>query len=266
MTQITLLYHDVLAGDSGPSGFPGADADSYKLDYASFRSHVDRIAEVASGRVTLAPRSGNAAVPAGPPVHLAFDDGGASAHELTAEVLESHGFRGHFFIVTARVGEPGFLTADQIRDLAARGHDIGSHSHSHPQRFSEIGYGHLLTEWRESRRILAEILGEAPYTASVPGGFYSRDVARAAHEAGYSVLFNSEPTPEITRFADLAILGRFSVKRGDPSSLAQALAAGEAGPRARQALLWNAKKPLKKLGGKRWHEARAWFFTRTAGH
>jgi hypothetical protein len=35
---------------------------------------------------------------------------------------------------------------------------------------------------------------------------------------------------------------------------------GDLAPRARQVLLWNMKKPLKKAGGPAWFTFRRWFF------
>ena len=90
----------------------------------------------------------------------------SSAYEPTASLLESRGWRGHFFIVTGRIGKPGFVTARQIRELHERGHHIGSHSHSHPDAFSELSDEELIREWSESRRILGEILGSPPWSAS----------------------------------------------------------------------------------------------------
>ena len=66
-----------------------------------------------------------------PRVALTFDDGGASALDI-AGMLERRGWRGHFFVTTSRIGEPGFVGPDAVRELAERGHDVGSHSHTHP--------------------------------------------------------------------------------------------------------------------------------------
>ena len=45
------------------------------------------------------------------PSMLTFDDGGASSIWI-ADELERHQLRGAFFIVTARIGTPGFIDAD----------------------------------------------------------------------------------------------------------------------------------------------------------
>ena len=132
-------------------------------------------------------------------------------------------------------------------------------------RLSELSYEGILHEWRESRRILTDILGEAPLSVSVPGGFYSAKVARVAVEVGYWVLFNSELTCAIRRHGDLIILGRYGIKRQTTAAAAQALARGDLAPRIRQALLWNLKKPLKKAGNPAWLSFRRWIFRHSIG-
>src|SRR3954467_11167164 len=111
MNEIALLYHDVVsARDFDSSGFPGADAGVYKLADATFRNHLDAIAKV------------------NPATILTFDDGGISAYTHIAGALQERGWRGYFFIATNWIGQPGFLSAAQIRELGDRGHIIGTHS------------------------------------------------------------------------------------------------------------------------------------------
>jgi peptidoglycan/xylan/chitin deacetylase (PgdA/CDA1 family) len=250
MRPISLLYHDVVDGDAGASGFSGADADAYKLDEPNFIAHLDAISQTRDESR---------------PVLLTFDDGGVSAHTRIAPLLEIRGWRGHFFIVTAKIDQPGFLTRAQIADLHRRGHHIGSHSHTHPRRFSSLSHPETLDELCESRRILSEILHEQPVSFSVPGGFYSSAVAHAAAEAGYRVLFNSEPTSRIRFHNGLTIMGRYGIKRDTTPAMAAALARRDLAPRLQQAVLWNIKKPLKKAGGPAWFAFRRWVFERNSG-
>ena len=70
---------------------------------------------------------------------ITFDDGGVSALQTTADLLEKYGWRGVFFVTTDRIGTPTFLNADHVRELHRRGHVIGSHSCSHPERMSCCG-------------------------------------------------------------------------------------------------------------------------------
>lgn len=262
--QTALLYHDVIESlaHASDSGFAGADADAYKLDRVGFTAQLDAIARGLDPQ-----RAAN--------LEFTFDDGGVTADEPTASLLEERGWRGHFFVVTDRIGQPGFLTADQIRDLHRRGHRIGSHSHTHPAGFSRLSPERMTYEWRRSREILEDILTPAGgpravvTTASVPGGFYSRQVALAALDAGYTTLYNSEPEARIkvVRAAngrEIRVLGRFGVQRSTPVDRVLALASGALSARLPQWLGWNAKKPLKAIGGGAWFAFRKWMFNRQA--
>jgi peptidoglycan/xylan/chitin deacetylase (PgdA/CDA1 family) len=260
MSQISLLYHDVVGHSWRASGFTGADADIYKLDEENFAAHLARIAELGSERVDwLMTDRGRA-----DRVVLTFDDGGVSADEPISRMLEAHGWRGCFFIVTERVGQPGFLSREQVRSLHRRGHHIGSHSHSHPPSFSTLAWEAMVREWSESRRILEEIVGERVYSASVPGGYYSRQVARSARRAGYTLMFNSEPTSRERIVDGISVRGRYGIWHQTSPETARALARGDVLPRARQAVLWNAKKPVKRIGGRVWLRFRRWFLERSA--
>jgi peptidoglycan/xylan/chitin deacetylase (PgdA/CDA1 family) len=255
MKVASLLYHDVVGPEGfAASGFPGGDAAIYKLTREAFAAHVDAVSRVArpAGPIEslLAPLNQGAAPATA--VVFTFDDGGVSAHDHTAPILEARGWRGIFFITTDWIGRPGFLAPSQLRALRDGGHEIGSHSCSHPPRISHLTSDQLLTEWRDSVRRLEDVLGAPVRTASVPGGYYSRRVADAASAAGVSILFNSEPTAAVRHVGDATVLGRFSIMRDDPPMLPAAFATGRLAPRLRQAALWNAKKVVKAVGGEYW--------------
>src|ERR1041384_5596992 len=119
-----LMYHDVVpAGAEDTSGFPGRDAALYKVTPDQFDAHLRAIGVAGLPRPTMT-----------------FDDGGVAAMRA-AEMLERGGFTGHFFITTNYIGTRGFLTALDLRELARRGHTVGSHSCSHPLR--KIGRAHV---------------------------------------------------------------------------------------------------------------------------
>ena len=42
---ISIMYHDVITADDDASGFPGADAATYKLQRKQFEEHLQAIAE-----------------------------------------------------------------------------------------------------------------------------------------------------------------------------------------------------------------------------
>jgi peptidoglycan/xylan/chitin deacetylase (PgdA/CDA1 family) len=256
MRALAIMYHDVVE-DAGfdSSGFPGEGANIYKLRREDFARQIEAIREaVPAGAVSLISCRCQIAGPA--PVFLTFDDGGVSFHAPIAGMLEQLGWRGHFFITTSRIGTPGFLSEAQLRDLARRGHVIGSHSHSHPTRMAALPGDRMEAEWRQSLERLADILGEPVKVASVPGGYHSRLVARTAAAAGIEVLFNSEPTAAACVTDGCLVLGRYVVKRGMGPEWAAGFASGRLGPRWKQTALWKAKRVAKALGGEAYLKAR----------
>lgn len=235
----TLMYHDIAARAERDSvGFPGPLAARYKLEPGAFERHLDALAATGLRVGAL-----SAALPE-PELLLTFDDGGASA-SLAADALERRGWRGQFFVTTGRLDTPGFLSSEQVRELAARGHAIGSHSHSHPTYMGRLGDDELMHEWTRSRAALGEILGEPPQSASIPGGYLSRGVVRTAAAAGYELLFTSEPTLRVSENG-LTVRGRFTIWESTPARVAAAYATGSRSARGRLWLEWNAKKLVKR--------------------
>jgi peptidoglycan/xylan/chitin deacetylase (PgdA/CDA1 family) len=239
----TLLYHDVVLDDrSGTSGFAGPDADVYKLSAAEFTDHLDNLRAAGFSPSTIGGR-------AEPEHMLTFDDGGQSAIDLIAPALERHGWRGHFLVTTGCIGTEGFLDVQGIRALHTRGHVVGAHSATHPLAMATLSESELAREWRLSVAHLTEILGMPPAVASIPGGWYSRQVAQSAAAAGLRYLFTSEPTSRAWRVGPVLCLGRYTIWRGMPPAAAVALATGRGLWPLRQRLSWTSKKAAKHFLG-----------------
>lgn len=223
---LVLLYHDVLHSASETSGFSGKDADRYKLPFELFEKHVK---EVAASQY---------------PAIFSFDDGGVSCFTTIAPLLEQYHFTGLFFIPTAYIGKPGFLSEMQIRELYLKGHIIGSHSHTH-RPLSHLGYKDILKEWQVSTDILMNITGNNIAEASLPGGWYSDEVAKAAAEARIKTLYTSEPTSGHSEIHGCKIQGRFNM---DAQSNTAALLSDNK-VRKQLHLQWKRKERLKKIFG-----------------
>lgn len=259
---IPLLYHDVISGsDTDCSGFSGTNAAEYKISVEEFDDHLCAIETALKGsgvgELNLEERD-----PSVRPVLLTFDDGGVSSFTHIAPMLELRGWRGYFFITTDRIDTPAFLSTGQIKDLHQRGHIIGSHSCSHPRKISDYTYKQLLDEWGRSLGILSQIVGQPVNVASIPGGFYSREIAQTAAQCGVQQLFTSEPVQKIQRVQDCAVIGRFSVKRGTGSIVPVEFIKSNRIRRFRQYAYWNLKKIAKTLAGPLYSRLRTFMLAR----
>ena len=181
MPLVSLLFHDVYRGEPRESGFDSAAADRYKLSIPEFETQLSGVAHVRSDPPILASRfllqqvSDTSDTSDIFPYLITVDDGGLSYYTVVADRLERLGWRGHCFVTTDCIGQRGFLTVRQIRELDTRGHIIGSHSASHPTRFSACSIPQMRREWTRSREALQDVLGHPVNVASVPGGYFSAE-------------------------------------------------------------------------------------------
>jgi peptidoglycan/xylan/chitin deacetylase (PgdA/CDA1 family) len=258
---IALLLHDVYRVSSAESGFAGPAADRYKLAQAEFQAQLHGVAQGLHGVAA----QGSPWVGVGEAqVALTVDDGGVSYLTLVADPLEQLGWRGHCLVTTDCIGRPGFLQRSDLRELASRGHVIGTHSVSHPARFSELSWERLVREWSDSRKVLQDLLGAEVTTGSVPGGYFSRRVAEAADAAGLKRLFTSEPTTRVARVGDCEVIGRFTVRAGCRPTFAAEIAALRPSTLMREWAAWNAKKVLKHALGEAYPRlAQRWWAAQT---
>lgn len=253
MQAITLAYHDV-SSDELPRG-AARERSAYTVSRRDFRRHLERIAERSTPGVVSTLRLSRIETD-GVPRLLTFDDGALCAYGSIAEELERRGWIGHFFITTDWLGRPGFLNEALVRELHLRGHVIGSHSRTHPERMAHLDFARIVEEWSDSCARLAQILGRAVRVASVPGGYYSTKVARAAAAAGIQVLFTSEPTTQVAEINGCLVLGRYTIRRSTPLAAVEALAAGAGWPRWWQAASWSVKGFIKRIAGPYYPAAR----------
>ena len=248
MKAISIGYHDVVEQlNQGEDSLRRAPA-YYTLDRKTFQQHLDEIRK-RSPQPQVSTIAGKKQWGPQVPVFLTFDDGACCAFTCIAEELEARGWHGHFFVTSSWIGKPGFMDRTQIRELHQRGHIIGSHTHTHPERMSNLSLQELVSEWSVSRGILEEILGQQVRTASVADGYYSKKVGLSAAHAGIEVLFNSEPLKSVGEQQGCMIMGRYAVKSVTPPKGSGDLAAGALLPCFAQMALWEAKKAAKAIAG-----------------
>jgi peptidoglycan/xylan/chitin deacetylase (PgdA/CDA1 family) len=120
-----------------------------------------------------------------------FDDGNLSDLEIGAEGLARYGHRGHFFVLSGRIGQSGSLGVDDIRRLQAVGHKIGNHGADHVD-WRAAAPDDLAKELDTARSTIEAITGQRVRAAAIPFGLYNASVLRSLRERGYERVYSSD--------------------------------------------------------------------------
>ena len=121
-------------------------------------------------------------------VTLTFDDGCKDGLTVAAPLLEKHGWRGTFNIITDRIGTDGkYLSWEDVRELVRRGHEIATHTRSHPHLVQMLKAGKADEVRREiagSRDAIADNTGFTPRFMCPPFVEQDEETARICREEG----------------------------------------------------------------------------------
>ena len=118
------------------------------------------------------------------PVVITFDDGDISVYETAFPIMDKYGLTGVAYIVGNYMNTDGYMTADQIKELAVAGWEVGSHSMNHRdlrkiepvlQRFEVV----------ESRKVIEEVTGITVASFAYLFGFMGSTGGEYVHSAGY---------------------------------------------------------------------------------
>jgi peptidoglycan/xylan/chitin deacetylase (PgdA/CDA1 family) len=93
-------------------------------------------------------------------------------------------------VITGRMTEPGFLSADQIRQLDEAGMDVGYHT-AHHVDLRLLTASQLHTEIAGSRRVLERVLGHPVYFFAYPFGAFNDAVLSALKSAGFTMAYTT---------------------------------------------------------------------------
>lgn len=116
---------------------------------------------------------------------LTFDDGYSSDYEIVFPTLRDAGMRAVFFLITERVGSPGHVSWEHVREMRRHGMEFGSHGLTHA-KMTTLDKRQALDELTCSRQTIEDHLGEAVTAFSFPYGYYDADLIKLAASAGYT--------------------------------------------------------------------------------
>jgi peptidoglycan/xylan/chitin deacetylase (PgdA/CDA1 family) len=132
-------------------------------------------------------------------VSLTFDDGVADNYSIRAD-LSGNNLRATWYIISGFVGTPGYLTASQLQELAAEGHEIGSHTVDHVNLIETRG-ADLSYEICQSRVDLMQ-MGFKVASFAYPFGHFDSAARQAAIDCGYNSARTVIDGPELIPPAD----------------------------------------------------------------
>jgi peptidoglycan/xylan/chitin deacetylase (PgdA/CDA1 family) len=192
-----LMYHYV---DEEPPP-AGKYADGLTVRTPEFIDEMDYLAKNGYHTVTLVDAylamAGLRGLPE-KPVALTFDDGGIDNYTVAFPILEERGMKATFFVITKTVGAQGQMSWDDLREMAAKGMSIQSHSYSHPG-LPGVSDERLRSELVDSRDAIGQALDQPVCVLSYPSGEYDDRVVRAAKAAGYVMAVTTDKGGPLSR-------------------------------------------------------------------
>lgn len=177
-----LMYHAVGASQNSEAG-----ARLYSVPVRNFEQQMEYIANLG-----IVPFGGSPFIVCGDSPCITFDDGDITNYKYAYPILKERGLKAYFFILAGKAGSEGYMDWKQIKELKDNGMIIGSHGMTH-KILTELDDKELNYELKESKRTLGEKLGQAVEYLSIPRGFYNKKIINLAKEAGYRVVFTSNP-------------------------------------------------------------------------
>lgn len=129
-------------------------------------------------------------------VALSFDDGYEDFYSQAFPLLKKYQIKSTLYVIVNRLGQPGYLTKDQLKELAQSGLvEIGSHTFNHLD-LRRLKTKDLIFEIKQSRQALQKISGQAVTTFAYPFGYYRPDMFAIASSTGYLAAVSVVPGTE----------------------------------------------------------------------
>lgn len=124
-------------------------------------------------------------------ITISFDDGNWSDLELALPALQQRGLTATFFIVPSWLGEPGFLSKRDLKELAAAGMAIGNHGLQHHD-WTQLSPDRLKHEISQGQLLLEELTGAEIRTLAIPFGAYNDLVLDSLRSHKYEHVYTSD--------------------------------------------------------------------------
>jgi peptidoglycan/xylan/chitin deacetylase (PgdA/CDA1 family) len=165
-------------------------------DHGYTTVNLDAAASILQGEGSLAAK----------PVVITFDDNNENVYASGFPVLKKLGLTATWYVITNRFDKPTFLTTAQVKELAAAGMDIQSHSVTHPW-LTSLSVDKQRWELDESRKAIEALTGKPVHHLAYPLTMRNARVVQTVREEKYETATIMDPRPATAK-DDLLLLPR----------------------------------------------------------
>lgn len=182
-----LCYHHIRALRAGES----QRLTEYIVPESNFRDQMQSLAD--SGYQTITPDEYEAYLTTGAPlpakpVMLTYDDTDAEQYTVALPEMEKHKFKGVYFIMTISIGRPRYMSKEQIKDLADKGHVIASHTWDHHNVKKYAGDDWDI-QFKKTKEKLETITGKPVEHFAYPFGLWNSAAIPELQKRGYKTAY-----------------------------------------------------------------------------
>ncbi|MBI5653671.1 MAG: polysaccharide deacetylase family protein [Chloroflexi bacterium] len=211
-----LMYHYI--------SVPPPDADKYRLDLsvtpANFEAQMEYLAVEGFTPITVSDLAAHLlyGAPLPPkPIALTFDDGYMDNYQYAFPVLKKYKFTATFNVITDFIDgkRPGYMTWNNLEELAMEGMEIGSHTISHPD-LNRKSRAFQLNEIAGSKTIIESRIGTPVQTFTYPAGNYDATTLDVLRQAGFVAALSEiqgtrQSTDNLLELRRIRIRGSYAV-------------------------------------------------------
>ncbi len=122
------------------------------------------------------------------PIMISFDDSRAEQYTIADAEMKKYGFKGVFFIMTVSLNRPGYMTKEQVKQLADEGNIIGSHTWDH-SNVKNYAVEDWVKQVDKPSQQLEKITGRPVKYFAYPFGLWNKNAIEQLKQRGFKAAF-----------------------------------------------------------------------------
>jgi peptidoglycan/xylan/chitin deacetylase (PgdA/CDA1 family) len=119
---------------------------------------------------------------------ITFDDSRADQFTTALPELNKRGFKGVFFIMTVALNKPGYMTKEQVKQLADENHIVGSHTYDH-KNVKTYTVDDWVEQIQKPSQQLQSITGKPVEYFAYPFGLWNKEAIARLKDHEFKAVF-----------------------------------------------------------------------------